>query len=399
MNAFEYGFFDELEKLATRIDPSFRERELAWKPKDRSRRDFGDMLTRESRRNYDERGFTPEAKAIRTVRQAARSAPEYTGRISERMPIPEPQISAPSPAAASPAASPAAPIPQVGQRRRERLAQGLRRVQRPQKSAPSAVEKLQANSSQGASPYLPVPASNSTPATPPAPAGGQAPQMPNSRWGGAPNPNPNPMPAQPAAPSMASASTVPPVVPQAAPAQNPGWSTNKKLLAGGLGVAGAYGLYRMLNSNRDKEREKTAASNKPAPAKQTQYPFNMSGKTFRSIGLGLAATPLVAMGAGKLMSLHAVHKNKQFLKDKNPNGVASHPLFEQQFNSLKRFSPKVAADPLAATHALHKMQHSSQNLLDILKDVHQLHTEDAERRLESRGLVGETGERLLGGMG
>ena len=337
MNAFEYGFFDELEKLATRIDPSFRERELAWKPKDRSRRDFGDMLTRESRRNYDARGFTPEAKAIRTVRQAARSAP--TGRISERMPIPEPQISAPSPAAASSDT----PVPQAGQRRRERLARGLRRVQRPQKSAPSATEKLQAASSQGSSPYLPVPVSSSSPsavekmqaassrgsspylpvpvsssspsaveklranssqgsssylparvsnstpqaievdakpipqvgqrsrerlaqgvrrlrrpqrsappAAAPASTGRQSPQMPNSRWGGAPNPNPNPMPAQPAAPSMASASTVPPVVPQAAaPAAKPGMSNlTKGLLGGGAAVLGGLSLSNYLRRRK-----------------------------------------------------------------------------------------------------------------------------------------------------
>jgi len=314
MNYFEHGFFDELEKLATRIDPSFRERELSWKPKDRSRRDFGDMLTRESRRNYDERGFTPEAKAIRTVRQAARSAP--TGRISERMPIPEPQISAPSPAAASSDTT----VPQAGQRRRERLARGLRRVQRPQKSAPSATEKLQAASSRGSSPYLPVPVSSSSPsaveklqanssqgsssylparvsnstpqaievdakpipqvgqrsrerlaygvrrlrrpqrsappAAAPASTGRQSPQMPNSRWGGAPNPNP--MPAQPAAPSMASASPVPTGVPQAAaPAAKPGMSNlTKGLLGGGAAVLGGLSLSNYL---RRRELEKARA--------------------------------------------------------------------------------------------------------------------------------------------
>lgn len=319
MNHFEYGFFRELEKIASNIPPELRERSESLKNK-LGRRDRGDrmmdnlrdrMLDRisedgerlplKTEKNKDF-AFTPEASRKRAERAARSSKPDLEKTVTRTM----------------------------------------RRVKstfKPKKPADFLRDRK------------PV------------------------------KPMPIPEPAE------------------VVSAQNPGWSTNKKLLAGGLGVAGAYGLYRMLNSNRDKEREKTAESNQPAPAKQTKYPFNMSGKTFRSIGLGLAATPLVTMGANKLMSLHAIHKNKKLLEEKNPNGVASHPLFEQQFNSLKRFSPKVAADPLTAAHVLHKMQHSSQGLLDILKDVHQLHTEDAERRIESRGLVGETGERLLGGMG
>ena len=319
MSHFEYGFFRELEKIASNIPPELRERSEKLKNKlgrrDRGDRmmaklrngmidwisEHGELLPLKTEKNKDF-AFTPEARRKRAERLVRSSKPDLEKTVSRT-------------------------VRQVTRRLNPRKPADVLRDREPVKPMP-----------------IPEPA-------------------------------------------------------EVVSAQNPGWSTGKKLLAGGLGVAGAYGLYRMLNSNRDKEREKTAASDQPAPAKETKYPFNMSGKTFRSIGLGLAATPLVAMGAGKLMSLHAVHKNKKLLEEKNPNGVASHPLFEQQFNSLKRFSPKVAADPLAAAHVLHKMQHSSQGLLDILKDVHQLHTEDTERRIESRDLVGETGERLLGGLG
>lgn len=156
----------------------------------------------------------------------------------------------------------------------------------------------------------------------------------------------------------------------------------------GLGLAGGIAAREYLRRRRRIAK----------PEEDQQKTAELSDKQLRYLGLGLAASPIAIMGGSKLLSAYRVGKNKKYLKAANPHDVAKHPLFEQQFNSLKRFSPKVAADPLAAAHALRKMQHSSQGLLDILKDVHQLHTEDAERRTESRGLVGETGERLLGGV-
>jgi len=118
-----------------------------------------------------------------------------------------------------------------------------------------------------------------------------------------------------------------------------------------------------------------------------------SNHLLKGIGLGLIASPLVFGGVSKVMAHHKANKTFKLLKRTNPHGVASSPHFAAQFKTLRSFSPKLAADPLAAASALKAMQSTGTNLR-TLQDLASIQSGISERAHARRESFGEAGGRV-----
>lgn len=113
----------------------------------------------------------------------------------------------------------------------------------------------------------------------------------------------------------------------------------------------------------------------------------------KGIGLGLVASPLIFGGVSKIRAHYKANKTFKLLKRTNPHGVASSPNFAAQFKTLRNFSPKLAADPLAATSALKAMQSTGTDLR-TLQDLASIQSGISERAHERRESFGEAGGRV-----
>lgn len=113
----------------------------------------------------------------------------------------------------------------------------------------------------------------------------------------------------------------------------------------------------------------------------------------KGIGLGLIASPLIFGGVSKAMAHHKANKTFKLLRRTNPHGVAASPHFAAQFKTLRNFSPKIAADPLAATSALKAMQSTGTNLR-TLQELTSIESGSGERLFKRREEYGEAGGRV-----
>jgi hypothetical protein len=108
--------------------------------------------------------------------------------------------------------------------------------------------------------------------------------------------------------------------------------------------------------------------------------------------VGVAGAPLVSKGVGKLLTANRMRRTKKELKKLNPDGIADHPLFEKQFSTIKRFSPKAASDPLTAAHLIKKLQHKPNKMIDSLNaaaDLERDHMRTSEMLGRSAGIIGK----------
>lgn len=112
-------------------------------------------------------------------------------------------------------------------------------------------------------------------------------------------------------------------------------------------------------------------------------------------GIGLVGIPLASrlIRGAKLRS--DIRKTKEILRQENPEGLAKDPRFDRHFRTLRKFSPVMASDPVAATTALRSMSASRGPTLKDLTKIHDIGRNEAERRRESADIFGAAGERVL----
>lgn len=111
--------------------------------------------------------------------------------------------------------------------------------------------------------------------------------------------------------------------------------------------------------------------------------------------MGLVALPMIGHLMSKYRSSRDTKNTYALLKRENPHGVASDSNFERHFATIKKFSPKMASDPVAAVAALRSLRHANGPSVESIGALHEIHKNESERSIGVGGIFGEAGERLL----